>query len=61
MKKKMNIEIDREDDGRWIAEVPELPGTMAYGKSRNEAIARVKALTLRVIKDKSIDLPSPRR
>ena len=52
MKKKMNIEIDREDDGRWIAEVPDLPGTMAYGKTRQEAISRVQALALRVLADR---------
>jgi len=32
----MKIEIEREDDGRWIAEIPELPGVMAYGDNRNE-------------------------
>jgi predicted RNase H-like HicB family nuclease len=48
----MKIELDREEDGRWIAEVPELPGVMVYGGSREEAIARVKALALRVIADR---------
>ena len=48
----MQIEIDREDDGRWIAEVPELPGVMAYGKGREEAISKVKALALRVLADR---------
>ena len=48
----MEIEIEREDDGRWIAEVPELPGVMAYGDSRNEAIAKAEALALRVLADK---------
>jgi predicted RNase H-like HicB family nuclease len=48
----MNIEIEQEQDGRWIAEVPELPGTMAYGDTREEAIARVKALALRVLADR---------
>ncbi len=48
----MQIEIDREDDGRWIAEVPDLPGVMVYGKSREEAISRVKALALRVLADR---------
>ena len=52
MKKKMRIEVEREDDGRWIAEVPDLPGTMVYGKSRQEAIARVQALALRVLADR---------
>ncbi|PWU09958.1 MAG: HicB family protein [Verrucomicrobia bacterium] len=48
----MRIEIEREDDGRWITEVPELPGVLAYGSSRNETIARVKALALRVLADR---------
>jgi predicted RNase H-like HicB family nuclease len=46
------IEIEREDDGRWIAEVPELPGVMTHGKSRNEAMAYVQALALRVLTDR---------
>jgi len=46
------IEIEREDDGRWIAEVPELPGVQTYGKSRDEAIAHVQALALRVLADR---------
>jgi predicted RNase H-like HicB family nuclease len=48
----MNIEIEREDDGRWIAEVTELPGVMAYGQTRTESIAKVEALALRVIADR---------
>ena len=48
----MKIEIDREDDGRWIAEIPEMPGVMAYGVSRQEAITKVEALTLRLIADR---------
>jgi predicted RNase H-like HicB family nuclease len=48
----MNIETEQEDDGRWLAEVIELPGVMTYGGSREEAIARVKALALRVLADK---------
>jgi predicted RNase H-like HicB family nuclease len=48
----MQIEIDREDDGRWIAEVPDLPGVMVYGSTREEAISRVKALALRVLADR---------
>ena len=47
-----SIEIDREADGRWIAEVPDLPGVMCYAKNRNEAIAHVQALALRVIADR---------
>ena len=48
----MTIEIDREDDGRWLAEVMELPGAMAYGDSREEAAAHAKALALRAIADR---------
>ncbi|MCX7016482.1 MAG: type II toxin-antitoxin system HicB family antitoxin [Candidatus Sumerlaeota bacterium] len=48
----MKIEIEREQDGRWIAEIPDLPGVMAYGQSRQEAIARAEALALRVIADR---------
>jgi predicted RNase H-like HicB family nuclease len=48
----MKIEIEREEDGRWIAEVPDLPGVLAYGKTREEAIAKVEALALRVIADR---------
>jgi predicted RNase H-like HicB family nuclease len=46
------IELDREDDGRWIAEVPDLPGVMTHGRSREEAVSRVQALTLRVLADR---------
>ena len=48
----MKIEIEREKDGRWIAEVPALPGVMVYGKTRAQALAKVKALALRVIADR---------
>lgn len=48
----MNIEIEREEDGRWIAEVPDLPGVMAYGQSKKEAVSKVKALALRVLADR---------
>jgi len=46
------IEIEQEEDGRWIAEVPDLPGVLAYGQTREEAITRVKALALRVLADR---------
>jgi predicted RNase H-like HicB family nuclease len=45
------IELEREDDGRWIAEVVELPGALAYGATQDEAIARAQALALRVVAD----------
>ena len=46
------IETDREDDGRWIAEVVDLPGVQAYGDSRDEAVEKAKALSLRVLADR---------
>ncbi len=48
----MKIELEKETDGRWIAEVDDLPGVLAYGKTREEAIAKVEALALRVIADR---------
>ena len=48
----MNIELELEEDGRWIAEVVDLPGVMTYGKTREEAISKVKALALRVLVDR---------
>ena len=48
----MKIQVEREQDGRWIAEVPELPGVMAYGKTQAKALAKVEALALRVIADR---------
>ena len=48
----MNIEIEREEDGRWIAELPDLPGVMAYGQSKKEAVSKVKALALRAMADR---------
>lgn len=46
------IELEREDDGRWLADVPALPGVMAYGADREEALRAVQALALRVIADR---------
>lgn len=48
----MKIEIEREDDGRWIAEVPDLPGVMVYGTTRQDALVKAEALALRVIADR---------
>ena len=48
----LKFEVEQETDGRWIAEVMDLPGVMAYGDSAEEAIARVKALALRVLADR---------
>lgn len=49
---KFTIETEQETDGRWIAEVIELPGTMKYGRNREEAIAQVEALARRVVADR---------
>ena len=49
---KFNVELDREEDGRWLADVPALPGVMAYGTSREEALTSVEALALRVLADR---------
>jgi predicted RNase H-like HicB family nuclease len=51
-KMTLGIEIEREEDGRWIAEVPSLPGVLAYGATESEARARVRALALRVLADR---------
>jgi len=48
----LTIEIEREADGRWIAEVSDLPGTLCYGRTREEPIAHVQALALRVIAER---------
>jgi predicted RNase H-like HicB family nuclease len=45
------IEFEQEEDGRWIADIPELPGVMAYGATKQEAQSKVQALALRVIAD----------
>ncbi len=46
------VEFEREDDGRWIADVTALPGVMAYGATKEEALLKCKALALRVIADR---------
>ena len=46
------VETEREEDGRWIAEVADLDGVLAYGTTRDEAIARAEALALRVLADR---------
>lgn len=49
---RYSIELEREEDGRWIAEVVELAGVLAYGRTQEEALARVQALALRVVADR---------
>lgn len=46
------IEVEQEEDGRWLSEVPELPGVLAYGQTRQQAVASVQVLALRVIADR---------
>ena len=46
------IQHEREEDGRWLAEVPELPGVLAYGDSADEAMAKAQALALRVLAER---------
>ena len=48
----LTLETEQEDDGRWIAEIPELPGVLAYGQTEQEAMARAEALGLRVIAER---------
>lgn len=55
------VEFDREEDGRFLADIPALPGVMVYGQSREEALEKVKALALHVIADmlEHGELPEP--
>jgi predicted RNase H-like HicB family nuclease len=48
----LRVEFDREDDGRWLADVPVLPGVMAYGETRAKALVAVQVLALRVLADR---------
>ena len=52
MAMNFTIETEREEDGRWIAEILELPGVLAYGANREQAITQVRALALRVLADR---------
>ena len=58
---KFTVEYEQEEDGRWLAEVKELPGVLSYGKDPDEAVAHAQALALRVIADRldnGEDLPA---
>lgn len=48
----LRIELEREDDGRWLAEIRALPGVMCYGATREQAEANVTALALRALADR---------
>ena len=47
----LSVEVEREADGRWIADIPQIPGVMKYGKTKSEALRNVQALALRVLAD----------
>lgn len=47
------VECEREDDGRWLAEMVELPGVLAYGNSCDDAVTKAEALALRVLADRA--------
>nr|VFK28362.1 MAG: Predicted nuclease of the RNAse H fold, HicB family [Candidatus Kentron sp. MB]VFK29461.1 MAG: Predicted nuclease of the RNAse H fold, HicB family [Candidatus Kentron sp. MB]VFK74787.1 MAG: Predicted nuclease of the RNAse H fold, HicB family [Candidatus Kentron sp. MB] len=49
---QFTVETERESDGRWIAEITDIPGAMKYGRTRDEAIARAEALTLRAVAER---------
>ena len=49
---QLSVEVEQEEDGRWLSEVPELPGVLAYGQTRSEAVVRAQVLALRVIADR---------
>ncbi len=48
---RFNVEIERETDGRWIAEIPEVPGALAYGDTEEQAISKAYAIALRAVAD----------
>ncbi len=52
MSHTFTVELDREEDGRWIAEIPAIPGALAYGATEGKALAAVEALALRVLADR---------
>jgi predicted RNase H-like HicB family nuclease len=49
---ELRVELEREEDGRWIAEIPSMPGVMVYGDTRDDALRAVEALALRVLADR---------
>jgi predicted RNase H-like HicB family nuclease len=48
----IRVEVEREDDGRWLAEVPALSGALAYGQTREDALAKAEALALRILAER---------
>ncbi|HKW89846.1 MAG TPA: type II toxin-antitoxin system HicB family antitoxin [Candidatus Acidoferrales bacterium] len=57
--KSYRIQVEREQDGRWIAEVPDLPGVMAYGNTEKEAVSAAQVLALRVLADRIEEQKEP--
>jgi predicted RNase H-like HicB family nuclease len=60
----LQVEIEREEDGRFLASVPDLPGVMAYGETEESALRRVKSIALQVLADmieSGEELPQPLR
>jgi predicted RNase H-like HicB family nuclease len=58
----IRVEVEREDDGRMLASVPELPGVMAYGATREEAVRKAKSIALQVLSEmvaSGEDIPAP--
>lgn len=49
---ELSLVVEREEDGRWIAEVPELPGVLVYGATQSEAMSRAEVLALRVLAER---------
>jgi predicted RNase H-like HicB family nuclease len=59
---RLTIEFEQEEDGRWIAEIPALPGALAYGSNKKEALDRVASLALRILADRiehGEEIPAP--
>jgi predicted RNase H-like HicB family nuclease len=50
-----HVELEQESDGRWIAEIPELPGVLVYGDTRDQATQKAQVLALRVLADDSLE------
>ena len=48
----LTLDVEQEEDGRWIGEILELPGALSYGQTRDEAVARVQALAFRILADR---------
>jgi predicted RNase H-like HicB family nuclease len=58
---RITVEFDREKDGRWIAEIPEMPGVMVYGKDKADALLRLAKLAAKVMRTLGVDKRPPGR